>query len=55
VAFGNTLHVSGDDAAVLERSVAPFHKPPYQWSKSEAGLEEAFIHLMERAEDHVAS
>ena len=55
VAFGNTLHVSGDDAAALERSLAPFHKPPYQWSKSEVGLEEAFIHLMERAEDHAAS
>jgi ABC-2 type transport system ATP-binding protein len=54
VAFGSKLHVSGDDAAVLEQTLAPFHKPPYHWTKTEAGLEEAFIHLMERAEDTVA-
>ena len=54
VAFGSKLHVSGDDAAVLEQTLAPFHKPPYHWTKAEAGLEEAFIHLMERAEDTVA-
>jgi ABC-2 type transport system ATP-binding protein len=54
-AFGSRLHVSGDDAAALERTLAPFHKPPYQWTKVETGLEEAFIHLMERAEDTVAS
>ncbi|HET6674857.1 MAG TPA: ABC transporter ATP-binding protein [Nitrospiraceae bacterium] len=53
VAFGNKLHVSGDDAALLERTLAPFHKPPYEWSRAEAGLEEAFIHLMERAQDTV--
>jgi ABC-2 type transport system ATP-binding protein len=53
-AFGSRLHVSGDDAATLERTLAPFHKPPYQWTKVETGLEEAFIHLMERAEDTVA-
>src|SRR5499433_1657704 len=31
VAFGETLHVSGDDAAALERTIAPFRTPEYQW------------------------
>ena len=53
VAFGNKLHVSGDDATLLERTLARFHKPPYEWSRAETGLEEVFIHLMERAEDTV--
>jgi ABC-2 type transport system ATP-binding protein len=51
-AFGSRLHVSGDDPAVLERTLAPFQRPPYVWTKTQAGLEETFIHLMERAEDH---
>jgi ABC-2 type transport system ATP-binding protein len=51
-AFGSRLHVSGDDPAVLERTLAPFRRPPYEWTKTLPGLEETFIHLMERAEDH---
>src|SRR5438046_2285734 len=31
VVFGETLHVSGDDAAALERAIAPFRTPPYEW------------------------
>ncbi len=31
VAFGNMLHVSGDDAALLEQAIAPFRTEPYEW------------------------
>ena len=48
VAFGNTLHVSGDDAAALELAIAPFHREPYSWQRIDSGLEDAFIHFMER-------
>src|SRR6184192_4726967 len=33
VAFGNMLHVSGDDAHALEQAIAPFRKEPYQWQQ----------------------
>jgi len=46
-AFGNTLHVTGEDADALERVVAAFfHERELQWRKSQAGLEDVFIHLM---------
>jgi ABC-2 type transport system ATP-binding protein len=47
VAFGSQLHVSGADAAALERAIAPFRDRAHQWHKIEPGLEDAFIHLME--------
>jgi ABC-2 type transport system ATP-binding protein len=52
VAFGTMLHVSGDDAAALERAIAPFRTEPYEWRQIESGLEDVFIHLMDRSEDH---
>jgi ABC-2 type transport system ATP-binding protein len=52
VAFGTTLHVSGDDAAALETAIAPFRAGDYQWRRVESGLEDVFIHLMEPDEDH---
>jgi ABC-2 type transport system ATP-binding protein len=48
VVFGNALHVSGGDPAALERDLAPFRVPPYEWRQVESGLEDVFIHLMER-------
>jgi ABC-2 type transport system ATP-binding protein len=54
VAFGNELHVSSDDAAALERAIAPFRKTPYEWQRVSTGLEEAFIHLMEGSQDNFA-
>jgi ABC-2 type transport system ATP-binding protein len=48
-AFGNTLHVSGDDPAALEAAIAPFRGEPYQWKQIDSGLEDVFIHLMARA------
>lgn len=55
VAFGKMLHVSGSDAAALEASIAPFHKAPYQWSKEKSGLEDVFMHLMQKSTDNFAS
>jgi ABC-2 type transport system ATP-binding protein len=55
VAFGNALHVSSTDAAALERAIAPFRHPPYDWRQIPSGLEEAFISLMEGPQDEVAA
>jgi len=49
VAFGNTLHVSGDDAQALEQVIAPHRTPEYQWRQISPGLEDVFIHLMDQA------
>jgi ABC-2 type transport system ATP-binding protein len=51
VAFGNTLHVSGGDATALEEAIAPFRSEPYKWRRIESGLEDIFIHLMERSKE----
>jgi len=51
VAFGNVLHVSGDDPAALERAIAPFRTEDYQWQKVPSGLEDVFIHLMGTSKD----
>ena len=50
VVFGAALHVSGGDAAALARDLAPFRRAPYEWRPVESGLEDVFIHLMERKE-----
>jgi ABC-2 type transport system ATP-binding protein len=55
VAFGNRLHVSGDDAEALEAAIAPFRQGPYEWQRIDSGLEEVFIHLMNRTSDNFAS
>src|SRR6266403_2783715 len=47
VAFGNSLHVSSNDAAALERAIAPFRHEPNEWRQIPSGLEDAFISLME--------
>ncbi len=46
VAFGNRLHVSGDDAAKLEEAIAPWRTSPYEWRQVESGLEDVFIYRM---------
>jgi ABC-2 type transport system ATP-binding protein len=51
VAFGNLLHVSGSDAAALEQAIAPFRNDEYRWRKVESGLEDVFIHLMDRTKE----
>jgi len=47
--FGNALHVSGDDPEALEKAIAPFRTEQYKWRQVESGLEDVFIHLMEKA------
>jgi ABC-2 type transport system ATP-binding protein len=55
VAFGNRLHVSGDDAEALEAAIMPFRREPYEWHRIDSGLEEVFIHLMDRTSDNFTS
>lgn len=52
VAFGNQLHVSGQDAAQLKTSLAPFFNDPHRhWEEAGASLEDVFISLMQQTED----
>jgi ABC-2 type transport system ATP-binding protein len=47
VAFGNTLHVSGQDHAALEAALLPFQAGnAREWRVIRTSLEEVFIHLM---------
>jgi ABC-2 type transport system ATP-binding protein len=49
-AFGNTLHVTGEEDAALEKAVSPyFDEKDLSWKKAEANLEDVFIHLMQSA------
>ncbi|EFL51968.1 ABC transporter related protein [Solidesulfovibrio fructosivorans JJ]] len=49
VAFGVTLHVSGRDGPALEKSLAPYTKPPLGLHEIPPNLEEVFISLMRKA------
>ena len=49
-AFGNTLHVTGEDPDALERAVSAFPEKELQWKKAQPGLEDVFIHLMKGRE-----
>ena len=51
--FGLSLHVSGTDEAALETALAPYHREPFRWTRTEPTLEDVFIHLMANAEDNV--
>ncbi len=55
VAFGNMLHVSGGDAGSLERAISPFRTDQYEWHQVESGLEDVFIHLMDKSQDNSPS
>jgi ABC-2 type transport system ATP-binding protein len=51
--FGASLHVSGRDAAALDRAIAPYRADAaLQWEESTASLEDVFIDLMSRALDN---
>ncbi|HWA08695.1 MAG TPA: ABC transporter ATP-binding protein [Opitutaceae bacterium] len=52
VSFGNTLHVSGRDAAQLEAAIAAVRDPRHQWTRVRSGLEDVFISLMGEAKDN---
>jgi ABC-2 type transport system ATP-binding protein len=52
-AFGNTLHVAGQDAALVEAAVAPWRdRPGLRWQRTEANLEDVFISLIAAAPDN---
>jgi ABC-2 type transport system ATP-binding protein len=49
-AFGASLHVSGTDASLLERSIEPFRADPkLRWTRTRPSLEDVFIHTLARA------
>ena len=51
--FGASLHVCGHDEAALERAVEPYRaRAGTKVSRSEATLEDAFIHLMNASKDN---
>jgi ABC-2 type transport system ATP-binding protein len=52
VPVGGALHVSGDDAEALRRAIEPSRAAPYEWRQVRSGLEDVFIHLMDRAKDN---
>jgi len=53
VPFGTTLHVSGTDAQALESAIGPFQsRKDLTWNRSEPGLEDVFIGLMDQAKDN---
>jgi len=54
VPFGNTIHVSGRDAAGLEATLARVCGAGRTRTRMESGLEDVFIGLMDRAEDNYA-
>jgi len=55
VTFGATLHVSGTDAAALERAIEPERaRAELRWSRIDASLEDVFVQLMDEATDNYA-
>ena len=54
VAFGNTLHVSGRDAAQLDAAISAVRDADHTWTRAAASLEDVFIGLMDTARDNFA-
>ena len=53
--FGNTLHLSGQDADRLAQAIAPWRQQPNtQWQAIPPQLEDLFIRLMQSARDNYA-
>ncbi|MBX9788054.1 MAG: ABC transporter ATP-binding protein [Pirellulales bacterium] len=53
-AFGNALHVSGDDPQLLEAALAPLLNEGLEMQRIDPGLEDVFIHLTQRAAQQVS-
>ena len=52
-AFGNSLHITGEDEAALERAIAPFRaEEGLDWRRAQSTLEDVFLHLMAGAADN---
>ncbi|MDE2157609.1 MAG: ABC transporter ATP-binding protein, partial [Burkholderiales bacterium] len=55
-AFGSTLHVAGQDAALLDAAVAPYRgRTGLAWTRTGANLEDVFISLIANAQDNFAA
>ena len=52
VAFGNTLHVSGGDAAKLDAAIIAVEDRAHSWTRGRSSLEDVFIGLMDQARDN---
>jgi ABC-2 type transport system ATP-binding protein len=52
VPFGSTIHVSGSDAASLEATLSRLCGPDQKHVRTDSGLEDVFIGLMDRAKDN---
>ncbi len=53
VAFGETVHVTGKDAAAIERALREIAAGgKYRYERVDTGLEDVFIHLMQGATDN---
>jgi len=51
-AFGNTLHVAGENPALLQASLAPYRaRPDLRLAPAQVDLEDVFISLMDKARD----
>ena len=51
-AFGNTIHVAGQDDAALTSAIAPYRaRHGLHWARTDANLEDVFISLIARASD----
>src|SRR5262249_14486189 len=52
-AFGDTIHVTGKDGALLEKTLREAtEEPGVSFERVDTGLEDVFIHLMQRATDN---
>jgi len=52
-AFGNTLHVTGEDEVSLEKTIDAFAaEESLVWKRTEPSLEDVFIHLMRNVTDN---
>ncbi len=55
-AFGNALHVAGQDKALLDAAIAPYRtRADLAWRRTEANLEDVFISLIGSAQDNFAA
>jgi len=51
VLFGTRLHVSGKDGVLLEQTLAQIIGPGLRFERTDTGLEDVFIYLMEHSSD----
>ena len=55
-AFGNTLHVAGRDAALIDAAISPYRtQAGLGWKRVDANLEDVFISLIGQAQDNFAA